>query len=166
MNILAIDPGPIESAYVFWDGTRLNGFRKTENALVLDEISLCGKFSVSRTPDVLVIEQIKSYGMSVGESVFETVFWSGRFAAACEYNKFTHMDWDRMPRMDVKMHLCHSPKAKDSNIMQALIDRFAPNTRNKGKGVKAAPGFFYGFHSDVWAAFALAVTFFDQNRRE
>ena len=91
-------------------------------------------------------------------SLFETVFWSGRFFGTLEY---TQKPVYRMPRMDVKMALCHSARAKDSNIMQALIDRFAPNTRNKGKGVKAKPGFFYGFKSDIWAAFALAAVFHD-----
>ncbi len=92
-------------------------------------------------------------------SVFETVYWSGRFA---EFVNQTCGMWvDRMPRMDVKMHLCRSPRAKDSNIMQALIDRYALNVRNRGKGTKAAPGFFYGFKSDIWAAFALAVTYYD-----
>ena len=163
-QILAIDPGPIESAYVVWDGTKIERFAKAENALVLDEISLCGKFKELIAPQVLVIEQVKSYGMTVGASVFETVFWSGRFTMACEYNEFSFLTWDRIPRMDVKMHLCHSSRAKDSNIIQALVDRFAPNEKNRGKGTKSAPGFFYGFKSDIWQAFALAVTYFDQSK--
>ena len=60
------------------------------------------------------------------------------------------------------MNLCHKSTAKDSNITQALVDRFAPNTRNKGKGVKAEPGFFYGFKKDIWQAYALGVTYLDE----
>jgi hypothetical protein len=48
-------------------------------------------------------------------------------------------------RRDVKLHHCHSAKAKDANITQALIDRFAPGVPNRGKGTKAEPGWFYGF---------------------
>ena len=68
-----------------------------------------------------------------------------------------------MPRLKVKQHICHDSRAKDSNIIQALVDRFAYGQRNRGKGIKKEPGFFYGFKADIWQAFALAVTFFDQN---
>ena len=153
MRILAIDPGTTESGVVIWDGTHIDAFGKIDN----EEMFLWlepGKH------DVAVIEQVKSYGMSVGQSVFDTVFWAGKF-----YDRLTHthgIPTEMMPRMDVKMHLCHSPRAKDTNIKQALIDRFAPNTPNHGKGKKASPGFFYGFKSDIWAAMALAVTYYDK----
>ena len=69
-----------------------------------------------------------------------------------------------MPRMEVKKHLCHNHQAKDSNVIQALVDRFAYGEPNRGKGTRKAPGFFYGFKADVWQSFALAVTYFDQNK--
>lgn len=62
-----------------------------------------------------------------------------------------------MPRIEVKKHLCHNGAAKDSNIRQALIDRFGP------PGVKKEPGILYGVKKDIWAAMAIAVTWFDQN---
>jgi hypothetical protein len=60
------------------------------------------------------------------------------------------------------LHHCHSAKAKDSNIRQALADRFAPGEPNYGKGTKANQGWFYGFSADVWQAYALAVYAADQ----
>lgn len=101
---------------------------------------------------------IASYGMSVGQSVFETCIWIGRFKEMAEqYN----MNVTYIYRKDEKMNLCHSMKAKDSNIVQALIDRFAPNTPNKGKGSKKEPGWFYGFKKDIWQAYAVGVTYYD-----
>ena len=155
MNILAIDPGPVESAFVNWDGREISGMGKVENLRVFPEI-----YGLVEDGGILVVEKICSYGMAVGESVFETVFWSGRF---CGFADDADIKWTRIPRMDVKMHLCHTPRAKDSNIIQALVDRFATNEKNKGKGTKASPGFFFGFRSDIWQAFALAVTYFDKS---
>jgi hypothetical protein len=58
------------------------------------------------------------------------------------------------------MNLCNSMKAKDSNIRQALIDRFGE------VGVKKAPGWFYGFKKDVWAAYAVGVTYLDKIKEQ
>ncbi len=64
---------------------------------------------------------IASYGMAVGQTVFETCKWIGRFEELAFskqiITKFIY-------RKDEKVNLCHSMKAKDSNIRQALIDRF------------------------------------------
>lgn len=157
MKIIAIDPGPVKSAYVFWDGVSLFSFGILDNEEYLERF----KSDISDTVGALVIEKVACYGMPVGESIFETVYWSGRFAEA--FNRVDN-DVHRMPRKDVKMHLCQSMRAKDSNIIQALVDRFTPLVRNKGKGTKAEPGFFYGFKKDIWQAFALAVTWMDQNK--
>ena len=103
---------------------------------------------------------IASYGMAVGQSVFETCVWIGRFIQELEDNYYND-SLKFIYRKDEKMNLCGSMKAKDSNIVQALIDRFAPNTPNKGKGTKKEPGWFYGFKKDIWQAYAVAVTYYD-----
>ena len=151
-RILAIDPGPVQSAYVQWDGKVLEGFGLEDNREVLELLGLS-----NAAPKDMVIEQVRSYGMPVGASIFDTVFWSGRFCEAW------HGEFHQMPRLKVKQHICHDSRAKDSNIIQALVDRFAYGQRNRGKGIKKEPGFFYGFKADIWQAFALAVTWYDQN---
>ena len=108
---------------------------------------------------------IDSYGMPVGQEVFDTCVWIGRF-----YEFLTPRIDNKISlikRGEVKLHLCESRRAKDSNIMQALIDRFGDvNKHGKySKGTKKDPGFFYGFVADEWAAFALAVTYFDNLKR-
>ena len=96
-------------------------------------------------------------GMAVGADVFETCVWIGRFIEV-----IGDVDTDLVKRHPVKLHHCHSSKANDSNIRQALVDRFAPGQPNHGKGTKARPGWFHGFHSDIWQAYALAVYAADQ----
>ena len=150
-KIMAIDPGNVESAYVVWDGCVIHSFGKVLNDEMLQLLE-------STVFDSVVIEQIKSYGMAVGESIFETCVWSGRFM-----QKVIHtVSVNRIPRQEIKLHICKSSKAKDANVIQALIDRFAGDVSNKGKGTKKDPGFFYGFAKDVWQAFAVAVTYYDK----
>ena len=152
--IIAIDPGPVFSAYVVWDGNEVVSKGILENPKLL-------KFLIERWDSCqMVIEEVRSYGMPVGITVFDTVWWSGRFCQAWGEQFF------RVPRLQVKQYLCHDSRAKDSNIRQALIDRF-------GKpGTKKAPNLKYGedgskegkLVKDMWAALALAVTFWDKNK--
>jgi len=146
-KVLAIDPGPEQSALVIWDGTFIISSKILPNLELLYRLD---KYPYL-PPLPLVIEQVVSLGMPVGATTFETVFWTGRFCQVWGGK------WHRMPRRDVKMHLCNSMRAKDSNIRQALIDRFG------APGTKKAPGLTYGLKKDMWAAFALAVTWYDKN---
>jgi len=153
MKVLAIDPGTWDSGYVVWDGVKLWDRGKVKNELLLQMVMV----PVFKDTETLVIEQIKSYGNAMGQSTIDTVFWCGRFAQA--FRGKVHL----LPRVEVKKHVCHTGAAKDTNIKQALVDRFAYGVRNHGKGTKAEKGFFYGFVGDVYAAMAVAVTWYDQN---
>lgn len=152
-RILAIDPGNIESAYVVIDDDlRPVWFGKVANHELLEKVG-----DLTNDPEfggaaLVAIEMVASYGMPVGADVFETCVWIGRF-----YQRLVHRLPLLVKRHPVKVHHCHSGKAKDSNIVQALVDRFAPGQPNKGKGTKAQPGWFHGFAADVWQAYALAV---------
>jgi hypothetical protein len=146
--IIAIDPGTTESAYVVYsnDGVLLE-FEKTGNEELL-EIILSGRFA----PSKYVIEMIASYGMPVGREVFETCLWIGRFIQASNGNS------DLVYRKDVKMHLCGSTRAKDSNIRQAIMDLYG-TTKQEVIGLKKSPGPLYGVSGDVWAALGVAITY-------
>ena len=150
--ILAIDPGNEKSAYVVLeDDLRPGEFGKVSCAHVRDIVI---PTLVDLYPGItLAIEMVASYGMPVGREVFETCFWAGMFwqAAAVSEKRLIY-------RMDEKLNLCHDSRAKDANIRQALIDRFASGTPNGGKGTKKEPGWFYGFSADVWQAYAVGGT--------
>jgi hypothetical protein len=149
--IIAIDPGPTESAYVIYKRGLLTEFDKMLNADILDAaLQVFGG-----EPQTLVIEQIAAMGMAVGAEVFETVFWSGRFAQEWENQSGS---WDRIKRHEVKMHLCGNMRAKDANIRTALLDKFGPG-KEKAIGTNKNPGPLYGVSGDVWAALAVAVTY-------
>ena len=154
--IFAIDPGNTKSGYavVEHDGEKILGVvekGKTENSKIFE---LLEKYDES-VP--VAIEMVASYGMPVGMEVFDTCVWIGRFAQAAKGHRI-----ELIYRKEEKLCLCGSLKAKDGNITQALVDRFAPGQPNKGKGTKKEPGFFYGFSKDMWAAMAVAVTYFDK----
>jgi hypothetical protein len=156
MNTLAIDPGNTESAYVLIDGVRQpHEFAKLDNDDLLD----CLRENITVQVDRAAIEMVASYGMAVGREVFETCVWIGRFAEAL---RWAGVEVELVKRQPIKVHHCHSAKAKDSNVRQALVDRFAPGQPNHGKGTKAEPGWFYGFRADVWQAYALAVYVADE----
>lgn len=157
MRILAIDPGPIESGYaiVNRDTCRPIDVGKISNGLLRAFIRN-GQLLIA--VDHVAIEMVASYGMAVGKEVFETCVWIGRFREVVD-SRFVDPDAaiSLVYRRDVKLHHCGTSKAKDSNITQALIDRFASGQPNRGKGTKAHPGWFYGFKADAWQAYALAV---------
>lgn len=155
-NVLAIDPGNTESGWCVIDTETCEpiDFGKWDNTDLIR--ALRAKRLVGF--DHAAIEMVASYGMSVGASVFETCVWIGRFDEALADTA----SLDLVKRLEVKMHVCGQTKATDSNIRQALVDRFAPGERNHGKGTKAEPGFFYGFKADVWQSYALAVLVADR----
>lgn len=148
--LLAIDPGNTMSAYVVMDGYHVVESGKVENETLLAMIP--------KGTDTMVIEQIESYGMAVGREVFDTCEWRGRFKQMALHFKMSVHD---LTRRKVKLNLCNSPRAKDANVRQALIDRFAQHDLKNGKGTKGNPDWFYGFKADIWAAYAVGVTFLD-----
>lgn len=160
MRLLAIDPGNIESAYALVDEDcrplRIGKVANDELLATLVDLQEDGGIDEAR------IEMIASYGMAVGQEVFDTCVWVGRYEQTLLYE--LGVPTERVFRLPVKIHHCHDSKAKDTNIRHALIDRFAMGQRNRGKGTKAAPGWFYGFAKDIWAAYAVAVYAVDSQR--
>lgn len=167
--VLAIDPGDKQSGYALIDIDTYKpiDFGKVDNELLRAKM-LEGVFgevdAIGNGDEVCVaIEMVASYGMPVGKEVFDTCVWIGRFAEVAYSAKYgysrQYADPDLIYRKQVKLNLCGQTKAKDANIRQALIDRFASTP--SGKGTKKEPDWFYGFSADAWAAYAVGVTWID-----
>lgn len=156
--IIAIDPGNIQSAYCVIDKDTYKPveFGKIDNEELRQKLLEDLRFYPIES---FAIEMIASYGMPVGKEVFDTCVWIGRFIETfkCPFTYYVY-------RKDEKMNLCGSMKAKDSNIRQALIDRFATFDFKNGKGTIKQKDFFYGFSKDIWAAYAVGVTWLDRQK--
>lgn len=141
--ILALDPGPTETGFVYYVDGVVREHGTTHNTSLRASLGVWSR-------DLLAVEMIASYGMPVGREVFETCVWIGRFIEA-------HGGAHRLVyRKDVKLHLCGTSRAKDANIRQALIDAYGGKERAVGR--KASPGPLYGVKSHAWPALAVAVT--------
>ena len=80
-HILAIDPGPVQSAVVMYS------LSETDiAALILDNDAVLALLALDDKPEqsqvLLTVEMIASHGMAVGKDVFETCVWIGRFIQA------------------------------------------------------------------------------------
>lgn len=150
--ILALDPGTTESAFLLYNGKSPVEFGKVPNDALLERLRL-GDFGAAP----LFIEMIASYGMAVGQEVFETCVWIGRFME-CHAGPTSYVY-----RKSVKIHLCGSMQAKDANIRAALIDKWGG--KDTAIGRKKTPGPLYGISSDVWSALAIAVTAWESAKK-
>lgn len=155
MLIIGIDPGSEESAYVVYENGKIRASGIKTNSCLLDDVR---EGDWEYYPKHLAIEMVASYGMPVGKTVFETCLWIGRFIQAwgddSTYTKIYR-------KTDVCMTLCHSTRAKDSNIRQAIIDRYPATGGGKTPqiGTKKQPGPLYGVSKDIWSALAVAITY-------
>jgi len=155
MIILGIDPGSEQSAILFYDTAtrKIYSPMMIKNELLVKTLQMENPFD--RSHDVLVCEHIECMGMAVGKTVFETAYWIGHFRGVSQ------QPFKRIYRHEEKMHLCGSMKAKDSNIRQALIDKFPATGGGKCPqvGTKKQPGPLFGVSGDISSALSVAITY-------
>lgn len=154
MKILAIDPGTLKSGYVLFES---KGKKVIESGVIENEELL--HRSAWADCDLVAVEGVKSYGMSVGDTTFETVMWIGRYIQYAVSNKIPHAILYK--KVDINPTLCFSNKAKDTNIRQALLDMFEPSGggRYPQVGTKGNPGPLFGVSSHAFSALAVAITY-------
>lgn len=155
MRFLGVDPGPDNSAWACYDVVNhaIVGSGWKPNLDMVDFLVEQGQ--AEDGPDILVIEKIVSYGRPVGNPVFATCRWSGRFEQA--FGKRTEL----ISQPEVRIHFCGTAQAKYTNIKHVLYDRFGGD-RKVCFGTKKKPGPMYGMKGDdVFAALAVALMFAD-----
>jgi hypothetical protein len=126
--LMAIDTGESLSALVTYDATRHlpTGKAKLPNDQVLDRIEGARAIGV----ELVVVERIQSRGMPVGQDTIDTAEWAGRFLQKA---RDSHLEAAGIFRSKVKVHLCGSNAAKDSNVRQALINFWGSGSIEKSR---------------------------------
>jgi hypothetical protein len=158
MNVLAVDPGSSESAWVLMrDGVPVE-WAKEPNEVVLRKLDLRiygdgDGFNGSEpwklpTETVIAIEWIESYGMGFAKDIANTIRWCGRFEQKWVQNRERFTTNGTFPlvyvsRKDVKLTLCGTLRGvNDAVIRQRVIDHYGGEAaiggvrcqRCKGKG--------------------------------
>lgn len=143
--VIGVDPGPKESAFVWWDEIekRVAKVSNLSNEDALIHL-VQGAFPVA-------IEKLVAYGQRVGDLTFETTWWSGRFWQAIPY--YARKSCRMIGRKEVKLFLTGVTNTKDKQVREALVAKY------EAVGTKKNPGPLYGISSHAWAALAVAVTF-------
>jgi hypothetical protein len=137
--ILAIDPGTHQSGYCLYDAGRVI------TSGVMDNHDLL-KIVADDRSDVLAIEKVVSYGRAVGQEVFDTCEWAGRFRQVwgCPDETLS------VTRLQVKQALGLKGADDDAKVNRRLREVVGD------KGTKANPGPTFGVTSHAWAALGVA----------
>lgn len=164
--VLAIDGGTTHSGVVYAELTPdnppriIDAWPECENKDLLALI-------ITLPIDEVIVEWVECFGMAVGKTTFEMVYWLGRFSERAEVHG---LRVNRVTRRDVKLFLCQSMRAKDKNIRQAIIDTYTrPDIPLGGgkqpwKGTKKEQGVLYKIASHAWSALALCCAYQDPLR--
>lgn len=156
-TIVGIDPGSMKSNFVLLleDHVTYVGHQIDNDGFVREVLTRLD-WGVDA---IVVIEEIESYGVKhIGVSTFRTCFWIGRFVEA-----FTSLGVivALMPRRYAKKSLALAPNARDRDVRQSLMERFAASGQTgtgdvSPIGTLRHPGPLYGMKGHCWDALAVA----------
>jgi hypothetical protein len=147
--IIGIDPGNENTAMVIMEEDKIIWHSKESNDVAIERLKIkchsVHNFSV-------FIEGIYTRGMPMSQFEIDTAKVIGRFMQVCIDND---TPYEIVDRRHIKVSMCGTVKAKDSNIRQAIIDRYGG--KEKAIGNKKAPGPLYGIVTDEWQALAICL---------
>lgn len=177
MKIMAIDPGTTESAYVILDDQyQIISADKVGNDVILSIIADAPGL------DAVIIEDIEprysstdrsAAGAVMGQSTIETIKAFGRFSWQASLRGLMVGSIFRRDERSCLIPTKRNglpplpetaPKHADGQIRASLIRRFARHDQERGRGTKANPDTFFGFHGDMWQAMAVGVTWLDREK--
>ena len=183
-KILCIDPGSRTTGWVILEPIqdelpRLVDHGNTATLEFLDRLRDGREEGITQ----VVIEHVGHYGtgMAAGSDVFETCILIGRMIEILR-----PLSIEKVRRQSIKAQICGRATAKDSNVRQALIDRWGGDelalgakkcSRCKGKGwrgrgrpqcVECAgsgwqvhPGPLHRVSAHAWSALAAGIYFWE-----
>lgn len=147
---IGIDPGTTHSGYAVVDENY--NIVKSDKVINEGENSIISLLTDAKSTDIILIESIQSYGMSVGREIFETCFWIGEFR---RFAKDRGMGYYLYPRPEYTRAVCGVGKVNDSVLWQSLKLRFGGD--RKGEPMHLLKG-----DSDKRSAFALCAYHLDK----
>lgn len=156
-RILAIDPSYKGSTYILTEG-----IKPVEFEIVADNNHLLAYLDENQTRfDKVLIESMSSYGQIVGRDVFDTLVWIGRIQQKAIDLRYDTIIYYR--KAIVTWH-CGIARGGDTGVRKSLIGKYATHDFKSGKGTKNNRDFFYGFHADIWQAFAITAYYYEMSQ--
>ena len=153
MKVFAIDPGDMQSGVVICEQIPefcILDHGVWENREVLQALQ-------SSDSDHLAVEMIQSYGMTAGQSIFQTCVWAGRFIES--FTSGYEDCYTLITRPTIKKHITGRANTKDTDVRSAIIKRFGG--KSLAVGTKKQQGPLYGLKGDAWSALAVALTYYE-----
>lgn len=159
--IIAFDPGNEQTGWVvvLADNSKLLYKNKENNSECLTKLSIFlnkEKFNIVKVG----IEYVSSYGMATNQTVLDTATFSG--ILACIF-KINNIPCEFIFRKSIKMFLCGSVRAKDSEVNCRVREYVGEdNTQKKpniwywNESVEKYGGYKYA-NNDIYAAIAVAL---------
>ena len=142
-TIFAIDPGPHISGYVEYDCVS----QKPIASGLMPNPKLRKLLKKNKCP-AMVYEKLQGMGMMPSKETFTTCEEVGRMIECFKGEVIP------LTRHQVKLLICGTMRAKDSNIRAAIIDMYGDG-KVEAIGNKKDPGPLYGVKSHAWQALAL-----------
>lgn len=155
MILCTHDPGPTQSACVWWDTETDRPAVEHGPPTQLENREYLKFYKENLRPEhVVCIEQVINYGHVMDKNARDTIRYSGRIEQialdrGCKVFYITYSD--------VAVHLCGMRNAKQSQINAALAGRYGYGSVVEGKGTIKKPGIFHGMKEHIFSAAALAV---------
>lgn len=146
--VLGIDPGTTESGFV-----RIQQDYKIIYASKDGNEDVIKYLQTTDTPiEMVVIESIQSYGLTMGKSTIETCYFIGRIIQVC---KDKNIPYELIPRPEYGKSIISGNKVNDSLIRSALEMRF-------GGYKKGEPLALLAGATDKRSAYAVACYYLDK----